>query len=113
MPVTDAQVAALRAFLVLDAEETAPLTYQLGEDGMPGYLNLAETALSIAAGRRFSPRYTSADLARYVASVRVSRIPDGDEYDFDPAVGETVLRCALGQPTHNFPGPKDRLRVVL
>jgi len=64
MPVSDAQVAALRAFLNHDPDTTVHLTARLGDDGIPGYWYLAEAALSIAAGRRFSPRFTRADLVR-------------------------------------------------
>jgi hypothetical protein len=97
VPVNDAQVSALRAFLLHDADAAAPLAHQLGEGGMPGYMRLAEAALSVAAGRRFAPRFSSADLVSFVASVRVSRIADGEEYDLDPVVAEEVLRRALGQ----------------
>jgi hypothetical protein len=69
--------------------------------------------LSVAAVRRFSPRFTSADLVRYVASVRVSRIADGDEYDFDPVAGENVLRYSLGQTIPRTPDPAGRFRAVI
>lgn len=111
--VTDAQVAALRAFLVHDSEATQFLTYQLGDDGMRGYQSLADAALSIAAQRRFAPRFTSADIARYVASLRVSRIADGDAYDFDPIVAENVLRYSLGQQIPKTPDPNERFRAVI
>ena len=86
--VTDAQVAALRAFMIHDAEEIAPLAYQLGEEGMQGYVRLAEAALSIASSRHFAPRFTNADLVKCVAEVRISRTADGDEFDFDPVAGQ-------------------------
>ena len=112
MRVSDGQVAALRAFLIHDPDRTVPLTAQLGDEGMPSYQSLADAALSVVAGRRFSPRFTSADLVRYVASVRVSRMVDGDEYDFDPRVGENVLRYALGQDIRITPDPEERFRWV-
>jgi hypothetical protein len=111
--ITDAQVAALRAFLVHDNDATQLLTYQLGDDGMLGYQSLADAALSIAAERRFAPRFTSADIARYVASVRVSRIADGEAYDFDPTVAENVLRYSLGQQIPRTPDPNERFRAVI
>jgi hypothetical protein len=113
MPITDTQVAALRAFLVRDTEETVPLAYQLGDEAMQGYVLLSDAALSVAAGRRFSPTFTSADLVRYVASVRSSRLADGDQYDFDPIVGETVLRHSLGQTVTQTLELEPRLRAVI
>lgn len=97
MPVTDMQMAALRAFLIHDVDGVRRLAYQLGEEGIRGYVRLVEAALSIAARRRFAPRFTSGDLVRYVATARLARIADGDEFDFDPLVGEDVLRNSLGQ----------------
>ncbi len=113
MPITEPQVAALRAFLLRDTEETAPLAYQLGDNGMPGFIHLADAALSIAAGRRFSPRFTSADLVRYVASVRSARLADGSEYDFDPVNGEDMLRYALGQQLTRTIEFESRLRASI
>lgn len=89
-------MAALRAFLIHDADGMMPQTFQLGDAAMPGYLSLAHAALSLAARRRFAPRFTSGDLVRYVAAVRVARLADGDEFDVDPQVTEGVLRRALG-----------------
>jgi hypothetical protein len=113
MQVTDAQVAALRAFLVHDPDSALPMTAQLGDQGMGGYLYLAEAALCVLAGRRFSPQFTRADLIRYVASVRASRIGDGSEYDFDPAAAERVLRYLLGSTDVRIPDSKPRLRLVV
>jgi len=113
MRVTDAQVGALRAFLMHDPDTTVHLTAQLGDDGMHGYLYLAEAALSVVARWRFSPRFTNADLVRYVASVRVSRIGDGVEYDIDPLFAENVLRYFLGSAGVSLPDSEVRLRAVV
>jgi hypothetical protein len=113
MRVSDAQVAALRAFLVRNLDATVHLTAQLGNDGMRGYLYLAEAALSVTARRRFSPQFTSADLVRYVASVRVSRTVDGTEYDLDPVSAENVLRYFLGEVDASLPNSEERLRTVV
>jgi hypothetical protein len=98
-PVTDMEEAALRAFFAQEADATQ-LTALLGDDGMPGYQRLADAALSIAALRRFAHKYTSADLVRYVASVRLRRIQAGSEYDIDPVTAENVLRYALVRQPH-------------
>lgn len=113
MRVTDAQVAALRAFLAHDPDAALPLTAQLGDRGMGGYLYLAEAALCVLARRRFSPQYTRADLIRYIASVRVSRIGDGTEYDLDPAAAESVMRYLLGAANTHIPDSGQRIRIVV
>lgn len=111
--VTDEQVAALRAFLMHDVQATTRITSALGNRGITGYQRLADAALSVAVVRRFSPSFTNADLVRYIASVRVSRIADGKEYDFDPAAGENVLRYSLGQVIPRTPDPTERFRAVI
>ena len=112
-PVTDEQVAALRAFLMRDARTMMALTAALGDEGMAGYQRLADAALSVAAVRRFAPRFTSSDIVQYVASVRTSRIADGIEYDFDPVAAENVLRYSLGQAAPRTPDPEERFRAVI
>ena len=111
-PVTDEQLAALRALLRHDARMMA-LTAALGDEGTAGYQRLADAALSVAAVRRFAPRFTTADIVQYVASVRTSRIADGIEYDFDPVAGENVLRYSLGQAVPRTPDPAERFRAVI
>jgi hypothetical protein len=113
MRVTDAQVGALHAFLMHDPGATMDLTAQLGDAGVHGYLYLTHAALSVVAARRFSPRFTSADLVRYIASVRVSRIADGTEYDLDPVAAEKVLRYSLGSPGVSLPDFEARLRIIV
>jgi hypothetical protein len=113
MPVTDMQIAVLRAFLTHEGDRMATLAYQLGEAGMLGYVRLAEAALSVTAQKKFAPRFTSADLVKFIAAVRTARLSDGDEFDFDPVVGEYVLRCSLGQPVMRAPGLEPRLRTVV
>jgi hypothetical protein len=113
MPTSDAQVAALRALLMQDADETMRLTALLGDAGTTGYWRLAEAVLSVLAERRFSPRFTTADLVRYVAGVRRARVLDGAEYDIDPIAAENVLRFALGQIDADVPDPESRMRAVL
>jgi len=103
----------LRAFLVHDVDETAPLTHQLGEAGMLGYVRLFEAALSVTARKRFAPRFTNADLVKFVAAVRVARLTDGGEFDFDPAIGEYVLRYSLGQTVTQRLDLESRLRAII
>jgi hypothetical protein len=111
LPVSDAQALALRAFLNHATDEMAPLVYQLGDAGVAGYLRLADATLSMLARRRF-PRYSNADVVRYVASVRRERFSDGDAYDINPVVAEHVMRFSLGVPVPPQP-PQERLQVVI
>jgi hypothetical protein len=113
MPVTDMQIAVLRAFLTHEGDRLTTLAYQLGEAGMLGYVRLAEAALSVTARRRFAPRLTNADLVKFVAAVRTARLSDGDEFDFDPVVGEYVLRYSLGQPVKQALDLESRLVAVV
>jgi hypothetical protein len=99
--------------LVHDHDEMTPLAYQLGETGMQGYVRLTEAALSVLARRQFAPRFSHADLVRYVSSVRVGRIADGDEYDFDPLAGEEVLLYSLAQGARHAPELEPRLRATI
>jgi hypothetical protein len=112
VPVTDTQVATLRTSLTHDAETMMRHAAELSDAGMDSYLYLAEAALALAARRRFAPEYTDADLIKFVASVRVSRLADGDEYDFDPTAGEAVLRSALGRNVQKVPSTVERFRAV-
>jgi small ligand-binding sensory domain FIST len=113
MPVTDVQVAALRAFLIQDVAIAARLARDLGNDQDPGYVYLALAALSVVARQHFHPTFTDADLIRYVAKVRLDRVGDSDEYDFDPAAGENVLRYALGHDIRQGADPRDQFRIVI
>jgi hypothetical protein len=103
----------LRAFLMRDTDAMTFHTVALGNEGTVGYQRLAEAALSVAAARRFAPRFTSADIVRFVSSVRVSRIADGNEYDFDAIAAENILRYSLGQNVTRTPDPVERFRAMI
>jgi hypothetical protein len=49
----------------------------------------------------------------YVASARIARLADGDSYDFDPVVGEEVLRLSLGQQARRTVTAEARFRAEL
>jgi hypothetical protein len=99
-PVTDDQVAALRAYLTAcdDAE---------ADDAEARFLALAKTdqldeisalvycTFVAAVRRRFSPTWTSADLVRFVADVRSSS-PQAAAL-ISPSGAENQLRGALGK----------------
>jgi hypothetical protein len=83
------------------------------ESGTVGFQYLAEAALVTVARQRFAPTYTSADLIRFVASARLSRLADGEEYDFDPVMGESVLRYSLGQNVPRTGSAEERFQAVV
>lgn len=71
MPVTDEQVAALRAQLADDVDEHRRLLAQLDlNTGGRAYVALIDAAFFEAAERRFGNRSTAADVIEYVADVR-------------------------------------------
>lgn len=75
MAVTNAQVAALRSYLVEDAEEEvwARQHEQLLHHGnLDDYAALVYSASVTAARRRFSPTWTQADVIRSVADLRAA-----------------------------------------
>jgi hypothetical protein len=95
MTVSNVQVAALRAFLGLRADDTERLTQQLIEaDLLEGYGELISGAFTVAVRRRFLPTWTMSDLIRFVAVVRARLL--GDEIDIDPRTAEIAMRRALG-----------------
>jgi hypothetical protein len=95
MPVTDEQVAALRAFLALNPTEAGGLTRQLVEaDHLDGYGELVYAAFVTAARRRFSPTCSVPDVIRFVAAVRTQLLEDG--VDIHPRTSEILIRRAIG-----------------
>ena len=71
MPVTDDQVAALRALLVDDQDRHRQLFGQLDRaEARTGYPALVTAAFGEAVERRFGQRYQPADVVVFVADVR-------------------------------------------
>jgi hypothetical protein len=95
MTVTDQQMATLRAFLEFDPEYQR-LTRQLAAEGpLHGYGELVCAAVAGAVRRRFGPAWTSADVIRFTARLRIS-IRQGD-IALDPHATESLIRQALGE----------------
>lgn len=95
MAVSDEQVAALRAFLALDTDETGRITRKLLETGgVQGYGELVYAAFVTAARRRFSPTWAIPDVIRFVAAARAELLQD--HVDIDPRTAEILVRRALG-----------------
>ena len=96
MPVTDQQVATLRAQLAGNLEEHKRLLKQLDRraDGL-GYGAMVTGAFFEAVDRRFAKDTTRDDVIEFVADVR-SRTEDVRDA-LDPGVAERVLLAALEQ----------------
>jgi hypothetical protein len=97
--VTAEYVAALRASLTGDEQALTRLSAELqardgGEHSGDIYSALTGMALFIAARRRFTNGYTSADVVQFVGHVRATFADSAN--DIDPRVAEHTLRGALG-----------------
>jgi hypothetical protein len=97
MGVTGREMAMVRANLRGEDEEAQRLFQeQLAATGdASGMAVLTHAALLIAARREFAPRYTRAELIRYVAQVRA--LLSEKPWLLDPMTGEDELRAALGE----------------
>ncbi len=95
MPVTDDQVAALRALLAGDLERHRLLYARLGSDqALAGYTALVTGAFSEAVERRFGANYRPADVITFVGDVRTRS--DRIAESLDPAAAERVIRAVFG-----------------
>lgn len=93
MPVTDEQVAPLRAQLAGKLEEHQRLLAQLDAEAVnDGYRRLVTAAFCIAADRRFPPESTASDVIQFVGDAR-SRTERMAE--IDPRMAERVIRAAI------------------
>jgi len=94
MPVTDDQVAALRALLSDDMDRYRQLFSELDRaEAKKGYSALVTAGFAEAVERRFGPGYRGADIVEFVASIR-SR-SDQVAAELDPDVAERVIRVVL------------------
>lgn len=92
MPVTDEQIAPLRAQLSGRTEEHQRLFAQLSrEDKQTGYRALVTSAFMIAVQRRFSRETSPAALVEFVSEMRAHS--DSLAEKIDPRVAERVLRA--------------------
>lgn len=96
MPVTDKQVATLRAQLAGHTAEHKNLLNQLDwkTDG-PGYTALLDAAFFEAVDRRFNAKTTDEEIIAYVANVR-SRTDDTAEA-VNPEYAERLIAKVLGR----------------
>lgn len=96
MPVTDLQVAALRALLTRDFDENRRLLGQLGDEGLrKGYFPLLTSAFIDATLLRFRGKKRS-DIIGWVADIRARRVTDGP---LDPNVAERLILWVFDKAT--------------
>lgn len=98
MPVTDDQVAALRALLTDDMAR-----YKLLFNGLDraaarkGYTALVTAAFAEAVERRFGQDRRQGDIVEFIADVRARS--DRLAEELDPDISERVIHTALGEAT--------------
>ena len=94
VPVTDEQVAVLRAMLTADTNEYDRLTEHLDRtDGWGDYTVLIAAAFFEAVDRRFGKGYTGAEIVQFVADARARFDQTGQ--DLDAVAAERLVRSAL------------------
>ena len=98
MPVTDDQVAALRALLSDDMDRHQQIYAGLDRiEAKKGYPALVTAAFIVAVERRFGTNSQSADIVTFVADVRARS--DRLASRLDPDVSENVIQAVLGHGT--------------
>lgn len=98
MPVTDDQVAMLRALLSDDTDRYRQLLDGLDRAEVnKGYPALVTAAFGIAVERRFGTSCQPADIVAFVADVRARS--DRLASRLDPDVSERVIQAVLGDGT--------------
>jgi hypothetical protein len=98
MPVTDDQMAVLRALLSDDVERHQRLFADLDRaQAKKGYPALVTAAFGIAVERRFGTGYQPADIVTFVADVRARS--DRLARKLDPDVAERAIDAVLGHGT--------------
>jgi hypothetical protein len=94
MPVTDAEVATLRALLTGDFELHQRMRDQLDDSSWPGYLALIEAGSFLAIRRRFGTNASMQDTVALVASTRSHSEKAADS--LDPHHAERLIHAVLG-----------------
>ena len=94
MPVTDEQMATLRALLSDDMDRYRQLFSGLDRaEAKKGYSALVTAGFAEAVERRFGTSYLGADIVEFVASVRARS--DQVAAELDPDIAERVIRVVL------------------
>jgi hypothetical protein len=98
MPVTDAQVAALRALLSDDMDLYRQVYSSLDSaEAKKGYAALVTAAFGIAVERRLGTIYQPADVVTFVADVRARS--DRLASRINPDVAQRAIQAVLGHGT--------------
>lgn len=98
MPVTDNEVAALRALLKGDVERHNELFAEFDSDQDPvGYMALLTAAFGEAVQRRFGENHAPWDITEFVAETRAWA--ENPATRIDPDAGERVIGAVLGEAT--------------
>lgn len=112
MPVTDEQIAWLRAYLVGDMETVKQVAPEAAApQAATGLDTLVFAAFVIAARKRFAPTWSHAKVNKFVAEVRALLAEQPDI--IDPITAENQLRNALGEQMTDRPDPAERARAQL
>lgn len=93
MPVTDDQVAALRAYLADDLQHRQLYARLDRQAARVGYTALLAAAFFEAVNREFADEGTSADVIEFVADVRGRSEALAEA--IDPRAAERLIRAAL------------------
>lgn len=104
MPVTDHQVATLRALLAGDFDEHSRRRAQLDQDAdREGYSALIAAAFFLAADRRFAKNHTKADVTEFVAAARATSADAAEQ--IDPRLAERMINGVFDdEDMHDVPG---------
>jgi hypothetical protein len=104
MPVTDHQVATLRALLAGDLDEHGRLRAQLDQDAdREGYSALIAAAFFLAADRRFARAHTRAEITEFVAAARATSADAAQQ--IDPRLAERMISAVFeDEDMHDVPG---------
>lgn len=111
MPVTDEQVAPLRAQLTGQIDEHRRLLAQLDDSAVNnGYRRLVTAAFCIAADRRFPPGATASDVIQFVGDAR-SRTDRMRE--IDPRTAERIIRAAISDENTDDIDPRTSWEIQI
>lgn len=98
MPVTDNEVAALRALLKGDVERHNELFAEFASDQDPvGYMVLLTAAFGRAVQRRFGESHTPWDITEFVTETR--QWAEHPSTRIDQEAGERAIGAVLGEAT--------------
>lgn len=111
--IGDDQVAALRLFLQDGPQAWVQLRKQemTTDQGAAPYMHMFQAAFAVAVGRRFPSRYTTHEIVRHVAKLRIELKAHGDD-DFDPRIAENAIRTVLGDKSLSDDDKTDAIKDV-